>query len=79
MQVVKSVDYSIERDGRDLELVVTVEGLNFVREVIPDGQMAGMMGHREVPCESEMRFPIYPQQAQHLIRELQRVAGDTDD
>lgn len=74
MQVVESIEYSVEQDGRSFELVVTVEGLNFVEETIPDGQMAGMMGHREVPCENVMRFPIHPAQVRRLIGELERVA-----
>lgn len=75
MQVVKSIEYSVEMDGPNFELVITVEGVYFREEIIPDGQMAGMKGHREVPSESVMRFPIHPQQAQRLISELEQIAA----
>lgn len=71
--IVKSIDYAVERDGQDIALVVTVEGVRFREETIPDGAMAGMKGHREIPYENVMRFPIHPDQAQLLIAELERV------
>lgn len=72
--VIKDISYSAEltRDGQ-IELTIEIEGVNFVREVIPDGQLAGMMGHREVPHTQTKSFILHPQQAQALIDELQRA------
>lgn len=74
--VIRSTDYSVTRnDDTSVDLNIRVDRIGFVQERIPDGQMAGMMGHREVPCTDEYSFRLYGGQAQHLWEELGRVLG----
>ena len=74
--IVKSIDYEARRsDDGDVEIVVSIESVGFVRETIPDGQLAGMMGHREVPQLSEYIYSLHPQQARRLVEQIQRILG----
>lgn len=65
--------YSVRRTVRGIELTAHREVINFVREMIPDGQMAGMMGHREVPGEQEFTFEMGVAEAKFLRGELDRA------
>ncbi len=69
--IVKSIDYSVERtpDG-EIELTVEVESIRFKREIIPDGQLAGMLGHREVPHTATYSWQLHPAQARMLCEQL---------
>lgn len=73
-RITESIDYSaVSANDGTIELHIVRNGIQFVEEVIPDGQMAGMMGHRPVPCVDEMTFTLYPGQAQALHEELGRA------
>jgi hypothetical protein len=71
--IVKNVDYEVRRDGDDVDLTVTVEGVGFVRETIPDGTMAGMLGHREVPYTNQFIYNLHISQARHLRDQLDEI------
>jgi hypothetical protein len=47
--------------------------VTFVREVIPDGQMAGMTGHRPVLSTQEIEFELGDIQARALLEDLQHA------
>jgi len=68
--VLKSVDYTISRNGDEIELLVESVWLQFVEETIPDGQMAGMKGHRPVECTNETTYRLFPGQARTLRDQL---------
>lgn len=68
--IVKSVSYTAQAAPEGIELVVEAEMLSFVREMIPDGQMAGMMGHREVPRTSTVSYALHVEEAKHLLEQL---------
>jgi len=74
-EIVKDIHYSVTRDGNDIELLVTAEGVSFRLETIPDGVMAGMKGHREVPWTREVAYAIPVRQAEQLYRDLGRALG----
>lgn len=71
---VTSISFDVAAGPDGAELVVLIEGVRFVEEVIPDGSMAGMNGHRPVPWESRSAFLIHPDQAEMLIEALRPVA-----
>lgn len=54
------------------EVVLTVDRhlIEFVRETIPDGQMAGMVGHRPVPHVQQFEFVLPVGQARRLLDDL---------
>jgi hypothetical protein len=57
--------YSARADDYGINLIVERTVINFVREMIPDGQMAGMMGHR--PVENEQSFTFTLDQVQEFV------------
>ena len=75
-RVEKPFEYSVERTPTGVNLTIEREIINFVREVIPDGQMAGMMGHRPVEGSEEMTFDIPLPQARALYEQLGRALGE---
>lgn len=69
--------YTARVGGNDVvELILERERINFVEEIIPDGQLAGMIGHRQVPGVDTMTFELTEQEARALIAELQAVVGE---
>jgi hypothetical protein len=68
--IVESVEYSATRTGGAVTLTVQRHMIRFVREVIPDGQLAGMVGHRPVPSLEEFHFELPVAQARALLGEL---------
>lgn len=77
--IVKQINYSASRTSSDtIELLIERETIDFVREVIPDGQMAGMIGHREVPCTQEFTFDLHPAEARHLREQLGQALAEYD-
>lgn len=74
--VVRDISYSARRgENGNIELVVEVEGIGFVKETIPDGQLAGTVGHREVPSTRTTTFDLHPTEAEGLWQELGRALG----
>jgi hypothetical protein len=65
-----SFTYSARADGYGINLIVERTVINFVREMIPDGQMAGMMGHRPVENEQSFTFTLHPAEAEALRDDL---------
>jgi hypothetical protein len=65
--------YYVEPTREGVRLTAHREIINFAREVIPDGQMAGMMGHREVPGEEEVSFDLHVTEARALLDQLQQA------
>lgn len=72
-RVDKLIEYSAVAVAGGVELRVTRESITFVRETIPDGQMAGMIGHRPVEHVEEMTYTLHPDQARALHEELGRA------
>jgi hypothetical protein len=68
--IVRQVNYTAHCAPECVELAIEAEMISFVEERIPDGQMAGMMGHREVPGTSSVTYNLHPAQAQHLWEQL---------
>ena len=68
--MVESIEYSATRAGGEVLLTVRRHLIHFVREVIPDGQMAGMTGHRPVPSVDEFEFTMPVDQARALLDDL---------
>lgn len=66
---------SAERTPFGVQLTLEREVISFVKEMIPDGQMAGMMGHRPVESAESVTFDLHPNQARALWEELGRALG----
>lgn len=58
-----------------IELVAHRETVSFRREVIPDGILAGQMGHLEIPGEEEVTFALDLWQARALRDQLNELLG----
>lgn len=72
--MVKSVDYEARRgDDGEVEIVVTIEHLVFREQVIPDGQLAGSIGHIAEPSTAEYVFSMGRGQALLLVEQIQRA------
>jgi hypothetical protein len=76
--ILKQINYSVRTESGRIELVVERELIDFVEEIIPDGQMAGMKGHREVPCTQELTFELHPAEARHLWEQLGQALAEHD-
>jgi len=74
--IVKSIEYSAVPNGREVELRVRRTLIEFVRETIPDGQMAGMPGHRPIEHVQEFTFSMPAGQARALYEDLGRALAD---
>jgi hypothetical protein len=70
--IVEGVEYSATAGATAGAVTLTVQRhvIHFVREVIPDGQMAGLMGHRPVPSVESFDFEMPVAQARHLLDDL---------
>lgn len=68
--ILQSIDYAISRDGQSVQLTVEAEYLTFVEETIPDGQMAGMKGHRPVRSTNQVIYDLHPEQARMMRDQL---------
>lgn len=66
----ESIDYAISREGQEIRLQVEAVYLTFVEETIPDGQMAGMKGHRPVRAHNTTIYDLHPGQARLLRDQL---------
>lgn len=75
-RVEKPFEYSAGRIPTGVRLTIEREIINFVGEVIPDGQMAGMIGHRPVEGHEEMEFDIPLPQARALWEQLGHALGE---
>ena len=74
--VTEQIRYSARPgDDNTVELLIEMDRVTLVEEVIPDGQMAGMMGHRPVPRTDSATFELHPAQAEALYEELGRALG----
>jgi hypothetical protein len=70
-RITESISYSAALlDRGNVELKIEISKIDFVEEVIPDGQMAGMMGHRPVPCTETYSFDLHPDQARMLWEQI---------
>jgi hypothetical protein len=77
--IVENVEYSASFSGGEVALVVRRHRVEFVEETIPDGQMAGMTGHRPVPCVDEFEFRMGVRQARALAGDLAEALVVADD
>lgn len=76
--IVQDIQYFAESTGSGMvELRVERESITFREEIIPDGVMAGMKGHREIPSTESIVFELSPRQAEELRDQLSRaLAGE---
>lgn len=72
--ITKEITYYVDGTGPDTELVVHAHGVTFRVETIPDGSMAGMQGHREIPWEATRRYHLGRELALELSRQLAEAA-----
>jgi hypothetical protein len=77
--ILESIDYTISRDGQTIELLVEAVYISFVEEEIPDGQMAGMKGHRPVRNERSISYDLHPDQARMLRDQLDAALFGLED
>jgi hypothetical protein len=71
-QIVDLFEFTVTGEPGRVVLVARQQVTTFVRETIPDGVMAGMIGHRPVQHEREFVFEIPTQQARRLLDDLAR-------
>lgn len=75
--MVDRVEYTATAGATPGSVTLTVRQhmITFVREVIPDGQLAGMTGHRPVPHVDEFTFSMPVDQARALLDDLATAVG----
>lgn len=77
--ILESIDYAVEREGHEIKLKVEAVYVTFVEEIIPDGQLAGMIGHRPVRNHSEITYDLHPGHARMLRDQLDAALFGLDE
>lgn len=77
--ILEDIQYAISRDRQGIQLRVSAVWVTFVEEIIPDGVMAGMTGHRPVRSEHETVYDLHPGQARALRDQLDAALFGLDE